>query len=67
MIKNLYDNSWVDALIITLCLDMKLATMMQTFAPYYNVKQLDRPGRLSGNIYVTKSLVGSLSQYLEMA
>ena len=43
---------------------MKLATMMQTFAPYYNVKQLDRPGKVSGNIYISKSLVGSLGQYL---
>jgi hypothetical protein len=42
-----------------------MTNLLETFKPYYNVKQLDRPGRVSGNIYVSKSLVGSLAQYLE--
>ena len=54
-----------DALNITLCLDGKMTNLLETFKPYYNVKQLDRPGRVSGHIYVSKSLVGSLAQYLE--
>ena len=37
---------------------------MSTFAPHMNVKQLDRPGRVSSNIYISKSLVSSLAQYL---
>ena len=54
----------MDALNITMAVDGKMTNLMQTFAPYYNVKQLDRPGKVSGNIYISKSLVGSLGQYL---
>lgn len=54
-----------DALNLTLMVDQKLAYLMETFAPFYNSKQLDNVGRVSGNIYISKSLVGSLGQYLE--
>ena len=48
-----------DALNLTLMVDQKLAYLMETFAPFYNSKQLDNVGRVSGNIYISKSLVGA--------
>ena len=41
-----------------------MVDQLQTFAPYYNVRQMDRPHKVSGYIYVSKPLVGSLADYL---
>lgn len=53
-----------DALNITTAIDGKMTDQLETFKPYYNVRHLDRPHKVSGNIYVSKPLVGSLADYL---
>lgn len=41
-----------------------MTNQLQTFLPYYNVRQLDVPHRVSGNIYMSKPLVGSMAEYV---
>ena len=49
---------------MTLYLDKKMADGMSTFRVYNNVRQLDRPGRVSDNIYISKPIVGALAAAL---
>ena len=53
-----------DEINFTTAIDGKMADQYSTFAPYCNVREMDRPHKVSGNIYVSKPLVGSLAEYL---
>lgn len=43
--------------------DNMMVEELKTFRPHYNVFQLDEPDKMSGNIYVSKPIVGAQAEY----
>lgn len=35
----------------------------KTFRPHFNVHQLDEPDKMSGNIYISKPIIGAMAGY----
>lgn len=53
-----------DEINFTTAIDGKMTNFYETFSPYYNVREMDKPYKAGGNIYISKPIVGALASYL---
>lgn len=54
----------LDALNLCICLDRKLSEGWYPLSPMFNVFELDKPFKVSGNVKIPKPVIASTSAWL---